>query len=109
MRTGLLRGRPLGAASRPARQVVAMQSRQSPRSLPLRLRAAGAGRCGAAAPHSTTAAGSSASASRLTVVLDMDECLIHTTDFSDDASGYRQHEASRDEAVQKAVETFQLK
>lgn len=44
---------------------------------------------------------------RLTVVLDMDECLIHSTDFSDDASGYRQSEARPDD-VKRAVETFVL-
>jgi hypothetical protein len=40
-------------------------------------------------------------------VLDMDECLIHSTDFSDDASGYRQSEA-RPDSVKQSVETFVL-
>ena len=49
----------------------------------------------------------SGESSRLMVVLDMDECLIHSTDFSDDATGYRQTE-DRPDAVKKAVETFVL-
>jgi hypothetical protein len=73
-----------------------------------------AGRRGGSALGSWVAgnsAGPSRTAARLTVVLDMDECLIHTTDFSDDASsgGYRQHEASRDKAEASDVETFQLR
>eukprot|EP01043_Picozoa_sp_COSAG02_P013799 COSAG02_NODE_558_length_20348_cov_6.479431_11_plen_291_part_00 len=44
---------------------------------------------------------------RLVVVLDMDECLIHSTNFSDNASGYRQSE-DRPDAVKQAVETFML-
>jgi hypothetical protein len=44
---------------------------------------------------------------KLTVVLDMDECLIHSTDFSDNAGGYRQSE-ERPDAVKQTVETFVL-
>lgn len=90
-----------------------MQTRQSPLASPRNLMPIGAGSwprgraSAAAALHSTAAA--SLAAPRLTVVLDMDECIIHTTDFSDDASGYRQTEASRDEAVKREVATFQLK
>jgi len=46
----------------------------------------------------------------LIVVLDMDECLVHSTNFSDDASGLRQDEDSRPDLVHvaEAVETFEV-
>jgi len=47
---------------------------------------------------------------RLTVVLDMDECLIHSTNFSDEPEeGYRQDEASREHSTAAdGVEKFKL-
>ena len=35
----------------------------------------------------------------LIVVLDMDECLLHSTNFADDTSGLRQDEDSRPDLV----------
>ena len=47
---------------------------------------------------------------KLTVVLDMDECLIHSTEFSDEPGSYRQHEDSRAQARQRdqTVDKFTL-